>query len=47
MSTDNFYSSYTDATLKFLKLNTQAQQREAVVLERSLPLLPAPVPVSI
>jgi hypothetical protein len=28
---------YTEATLKFLKLNTQAQQREAVVRGRSLP----------
>ncbi|MDR1477583.1 MAG: xylulokinase [Planctomycetaceae bacterium] len=28
--------SYTEATLKFLKLNTQAQQREAVVQGRSL-----------
>ncbi|MDR1480545.1 MAG: hypothetical protein LBJ00_16560 [Planctomycetaceae bacterium] len=27
---------YTEATLKFLKLNTQAQQREAVVQGRSL-----------
>jgi hypothetical protein len=27
---------YTEATLKFLKLNTQAQQREAVVQWRSL-----------
>ncbi|MDR1480215.1 MAG: hypothetical protein LBJ00_14865 [Planctomycetaceae bacterium] len=27
---------YTQATLKFLKLNTQAQQREAVVQGRSL-----------
>ncbi|MDR1477999.1 MAG: hypothetical protein LBJ00_03570 [Planctomycetaceae bacterium] len=27
---------YTGATLKFLKLNTQAQQREAVVQGRSL-----------
>ncbi|MDR1478934.1 MAG: hypothetical protein LBJ00_08325 [Planctomycetaceae bacterium] len=26
---------YTEATLKFLKLNTQAQQREAVVQGRS------------
>ncbi|MDR1477721.1 MAG: hypothetical protein LBJ00_02135 [Planctomycetaceae bacterium] len=29
-------SWYTEATLKFLKLNTQAQQREAVVQGRSL-----------
>ncbi|MDR1480808.1 MAG: hypothetical protein LBJ00_17925 [Planctomycetaceae bacterium] len=27
---------YTQAVLKFLKLNTQAQQREAVVQGRSL-----------
>ncbi|MDR1480448.1 MAG: hypothetical protein LBJ00_16055 [Planctomycetaceae bacterium] len=27
---------YTEATLKFLKLNTQTQQREAVVQGRSL-----------
>ncbi|MDR1478349.1 MAG: hypothetical protein LBJ00_05350 [Planctomycetaceae bacterium] len=27
---------YTEATLKFLKRNTQAQQREAVVQGRSL-----------
>ncbi|MDR1480487.1 MAG: hypothetical protein LBJ00_16265 [Planctomycetaceae bacterium] len=27
---------YTEATLKFLKLNTQAQQREAIVQGRSL-----------
>ncbi|MDR1477800.1 MAG: hypothetical protein LBJ00_02545 [Planctomycetaceae bacterium] len=27
---------YTEATLKFQKLNTQAQQREAVVQGRSL-----------
>ncbi|MDR1480457.1 MAG: hypothetical protein LBJ00_16100 [Planctomycetaceae bacterium] len=27
---------YTEATLKFLKLNAQAQQREAVVQGRSL-----------
>ncbi|MDR1478278.1 MAG: hypothetical protein LBJ00_04985 [Planctomycetaceae bacterium] len=27
---------YTEATFKFLKLNTQAQQREAVVQGRSL-----------
>ncbi|MDR1477815.1 MAG: hypothetical protein LBJ00_02620 [Planctomycetaceae bacterium] len=27
---------YTEAVLKFLKLNTQAQQREAVVQGRSL-----------
>ncbi|MDR1480036.1 MAG: hypothetical protein LBJ00_13960 [Planctomycetaceae bacterium] len=29
-------SYYTEATLKFLKLNTQAQQREAIVQGRSL-----------
>ncbi|MDR1477854.1 MAG: hypothetical protein LBJ00_02820 [Planctomycetaceae bacterium] len=28
--------NYAEATLKFLKLNTQAQQREAVVQGRSL-----------
>ncbi|MDR1479127.1 MAG: hypothetical protein LBJ00_09305 [Planctomycetaceae bacterium] len=28
---------YAEATLKFLKLNTQTQQREAVVQGRSLP----------
>ncbi|MDR1479276.1 MAG: hypothetical protein LBJ00_10070 [Planctomycetaceae bacterium] len=27
----NISFTYTEATLKFLKLNTQAQQREAVV----------------
>jgi hypothetical protein len=27
---------YTEATLTFLKLNTQAQQREAIVQGRSL-----------
>ncbi|MDR1480726.1 MAG: hypothetical protein LBJ00_17515 [Planctomycetaceae bacterium] len=31
-----FTNLYTEATLKFLKLNTQAQQREAVVQGRSL-----------
>jgi hypothetical protein len=34
---------YTQAVLKFLKLNTEAQQREAVVQGRSLPPIPAPV----
>ncbi|MDR1480931.1 MAG: hypothetical protein LBJ00_18555 [Planctomycetaceae bacterium] len=29
-------NEYTEATLKSLKLNTQAQQREAVVQGRSL-----------
>ncbi|MDR1478054.1 MAG: hypothetical protein LBJ00_03845 [Planctomycetaceae bacterium] len=33
----------TQAVLKFLKLNTQAQQREAVVQGRSLPPIPASV----
>ncbi|MDR1480525.1 MAG: hypothetical protein LBJ00_16460 [Planctomycetaceae bacterium] len=37
------YLNYTEATLKFLKLNTQAQQREAVVQGRSLLLIPATV----
>jgi hypothetical protein len=32
---------YTQATLKFLNLNTEAQQREAVVQWRSLPPIPA------
>ncbi|MDR1478779.1 MAG: hypothetical protein LBJ00_07535 [Planctomycetaceae bacterium] len=32
----NDYSDYTEATLKFMELNTQAQQREAVVQGRSL-----------
>ncbi|MDR1479015.1 MAG: hypothetical protein LBJ00_08735 [Planctomycetaceae bacterium] len=35
----NIYSSY----FKFLNLNTQAQQREAVVQGRSLPPIPATV----
>ncbi|MDR1478382.1 MAG: hypothetical protein LBJ00_05515 [Planctomycetaceae bacterium] len=34
---------YTQTTLKFLKLNTQAQQHEAVVQGRSLPPIPASV----
>jgi hypothetical protein len=34
---------YTEATLKFLKLNTQTQQREAVVQGRSL----SPISVSV
>ncbi|MDR1479979.1 MAG: hypothetical protein LBJ00_13675 [Planctomycetaceae bacterium] len=34
---------YAEATLKFLKLNTQAQQREAVVQGRSLPPISASV----
>ncbi|MDR1480265.1 MAG: hypothetical protein LBJ00_15115 [Planctomycetaceae bacterium] len=33
---NNSRNSYTQAVLKFLKLNTQAQQREAVVRGRSL-----------
>ncbi|MDR1477329.1 MAG: hypothetical protein LBJ00_00125 [Planctomycetaceae bacterium] len=37
----NFY--YTQAVLKFLKLNTQAQQREAVAQWRS----PSPIPVTV
>ncbi|MDR1478895.1 MAG: 3-phosphoshikimate 1-carboxyvinyltransferase [Planctomycetaceae bacterium] len=36
-------SAYTQAVLKFPKLNTQAQQREAVVQGRSLPPIPASV----
>ncbi|MDR1478215.1 MAG: hypothetical protein LBJ00_04670 [Planctomycetaceae bacterium] len=31
-----FGNGYTEATLKFLKLNTQTQQREAVAQGRSL-----------
>ncbi|MDR1480881.1 MAG: hypothetical protein LBJ00_18305 [Planctomycetaceae bacterium] len=31
-----YCSCYTQAVLKFLKLNTQAQQREAVTQRRSL-----------
>ncbi|MDR1478104.1 MAG: hypothetical protein LBJ00_04100 [Planctomycetaceae bacterium] len=34
---------YTQAALKFMELNTQAQQREAVVQGRSLPPIPASV----
>ncbi|MDR1477410.1 MAG: hypothetical protein LBJ00_00535 [Planctomycetaceae bacterium] len=34
---------YTQAVLKFLKLDTQAQQREAVVQGRSLSPIPASV----
>jgi hypothetical protein len=34
---------YAEAVLKFTKLNTVAQQREAVVQGRSLPPIPAPV----
>ncbi|MDR1480046.1 MAG: hypothetical protein LBJ00_14010 [Planctomycetaceae bacterium] len=34
---------YTQATLKFMELNTQAQHREAVVQGRSLPPIPASV----
>ncbi|MDR1479477.1 MAG: hypothetical protein LBJ00_11115 [Planctomycetaceae bacterium] len=47
ISKNQFYSdsvdSYTQAVLKFLKLNTEAQQREAVTQGRSLPPIPAPV----
>jgi hypothetical protein len=38
-----FFSLYTQATLKFTELNTQAQQREAVVQGRSLSPIPASV----
>ncbi|MDR1480395.1 MAG: hypothetical protein LBJ00_15775 [Planctomycetaceae bacterium] len=34
---------YTQAVLKFPKLNTQAQQREMVVQGRNLPPIPASV----
>jgi hypothetical protein len=34
---------YTQAVLKFTKLITEAQQREAVTQGRSLPLIPATV----
>jgi hypothetical protein len=34
---------YTQAVLKFTKLITEAQQREAVTRERSLPPIPATV----
>ncbi|MDR1478068.1 MAG: hypothetical protein LBJ00_03915 [Planctomycetaceae bacterium] len=34
---------YTQAVLKFTKLNTQSQHREAVVHGRSLPPVPASV----
>ncbi|MDR1290215.1 MAG: hypothetical protein LBK06_03345 [Planctomycetaceae bacterium] len=34
---------YAQAVLKFVKLNTAAQQRGAVVQGRSLPPIPAPV----
>jgi hypothetical protein len=35
--------TYAEAVLKFVKLNTAAQQREAVVQGQSLPPIPAPV----
>ncbi|MDR1478763.1 MAG: hypothetical protein LBJ00_07450, partial [Planctomycetaceae bacterium] len=35
--------NYTQATLKFVELNTQSQQREAVAQGRSLPPIPATV----
>ncbi|MDR1479496.1 MAG: hypothetical protein LBJ00_11210 [Planctomycetaceae bacterium] len=37
------YVIYTQATLKFMELNTQSQQCEAVVQGRSLPPIPASV----
>ncbi|MDR1480620.1 MAG: hypothetical protein LBJ00_16960 [Planctomycetaceae bacterium] len=37
------WNIYTQATLKFMELNTQAQQREAVVHGRSLPPILAAV----
>ncbi|MDR1479502.1 MAG: hypothetical protein LBJ00_11240 [Planctomycetaceae bacterium] len=39
----HFVNTYAQAVLKFLKLDTRAQQREAVVQGRSLPLIPASV----
>ncbi|MDR1477466.1 MAG: hypothetical protein LBJ00_00820 [Planctomycetaceae bacterium] len=40
---NSLFLSYTEATLKFLKLDTQAQQHEAVVQGRSLSPIPATV----
>ncbi|MDR1480274.1 MAG: AMP-binding protein [Planctomycetaceae bacterium] len=37
------FGNYTQAALKFMELNTQPQQREAVVQGRSLPPIPASV----
>jgi hypothetical protein len=39
----SFFVLYTQAVLKFLKLNTQAWHREAFVQGRSLPSIPASV----
>ncbi|MDR1141939.1 MAG: hypothetical protein LBL62_09625 [Planctomycetaceae bacterium] len=38
-----FVNDYTQAVLKFTKLITEAQQREAVTQGRSLPPIPATV----
>jgi hypothetical protein len=40
---DYYYQFYDEAVLKSEKLNTQAQQRGAIVQGRSLPPIPAPV----
>jgi hypothetical protein len=43
MQMTQIIKKYTQATLKFMELNTEAQQHEAIVQGRSLPPIPASV----